>query len=81
LLVFYTNALAYSYSLPKRLTQAIVDCNTDEIAFLEQKNIPFENGAEYNDAHHPYAYDLDIFGPNSLFQSLNRTGTFMGKKG
>lgn len=64
----------------KRLTQAIVDCNTDEIAFLERKNIPFENGAEYNDAHHPYAYDLDVFGPNSLFQSLNRTGTFMGKK-
>lgn len=64
----------------KKLTQAIVDCNADEIAFLERKNIPFENGAEYNDAHHPYAYDLDIFGPNSLFQSLNRTGTFMGKK-
>ena len=64
----------------KKLSQAIVDCNADEIAFLERKSIPFENGAEYNDFQHPYAYDLDIFGPNSLFQSLNRTGTFMGKK-
>lgn len=63
----------------KKISQAIVDCNKDEIAFLERKSNPFENGDEYNDFQHPYAYDLDIFGPNSLFQYLNRTGTFMGK--
>lgn len=64
----------------KNIAQALVAINADEIDFLERKNIPFEDGIEYNDFHHPYAYDLDIFGQQSLFQSLNRTGTFMGKK-
>lgn len=63
----------------KKITEALVAINSDEINFLERKSIPFENGIEYNDFHHPYAYDLDIFGEQSLFQSLNRTGTFMGK--
>jgi hypothetical protein len=28
--------------------------------YLDGKAIPFENGIEFNDFHHPYAYDLDI---------------------
>lgn len=64
----------------KKIAQALVTINADEIDFLARKNIPFEDGIEYNDFHHPYVYDLDIFGQQSLFQSLNRTGTFMGKK-
>ncbi|OAZ05327.1 MutS-related protein [Flavobacterium succinicans] len=67
-------------SYQKNIAQALVTINADEIDFLERKNIPFEDGIEYNDFHHPYAYDLDIFGQQSLFQSLNRTGTFMGKQ-
>lgn len=67
-------------SYQKKIAQALVTINADEIDFLARKNIPFEDGIEYNDFHHPYAYDLDIFGQQSLFQSLNRTGTFMGKK-
>lgn len=67
-------------SYQKKIAQALVTINADEIDFLARKNIPFEDGMEYNDFHHPYAYDLDIFGQQSLFQSLNRTGTFMGKK-
>jgi hypothetical protein len=34
--------------------------NENEISYLEKKAIPFENGQEFNDFHHPYAYDLDI---------------------
>ena len=64
----------------KKIAQALVAINTDEIDFLERKTIPFEDGIGFNDFHHPYAYDLDIFGQQSLFQSLNRTGTYMGKK-
>jgi hypothetical protein len=37
-----------------------------KISYLEKKTIPFENGLEFNDFHHPYAYDLDIFGEHSL---------------
>ena len=64
----------------KQVNQALSDINENEIAYLERKKIPFENGNEFNDFHHPYAYDLDIFGEHSLFQNLNRTATFIGKK-
>ena len=64
----------------KQVNQALFDINENEISYLERNKIPFENGQEFNDFHHPYAYDLDIFGEHSLFQNLNRTATFIGKK-
>lgn len=67
-------------SFQKKIKSALVDINENEITYLERKSIPFENGIEFNDFHHPYAYDLDIFGDHSLFQNLNRTATFIGKK-
>jgi hypothetical protein len=67
-------------SFQKKIKTALVEISENEITYLERKSIPFENGAEFNDFHHPYAYDLDIFGEHSLFQNLNRTATFIGKK-
>ncbi|WP_348822185.1 MutS-related protein [Flavobacterium aestuarii] len=67
-------------SFQKKVKTALVEINENEIAYLERKSIPFKNGIEFNDFHHPYAYDLDIFGEHSLFQNLNRTATFIGKK-
>jgi len=67
-------------SFQKELTKAVLKINEDEIAYLKREKLPFENGIEFNDFHHPYAYDLDIFGEHSLFQNLNRTATFIGKK-
>nr|WP_315153519.1 DNA mismatch repair protein [uncultured Flavobacterium sp.] len=67
-------------SFQKKIKSTLVKINENEITYLERKLIPFENGAEFNDFHHPYAYDLDIFGEHSLFQNLNRTATFIGKK-
>ncbi|TDE00996.1 MutS-related protein [Flavobacterium hiemivividum] len=64
----------------KKLSTALKEINDNEISYLEKKSIPFDNGQEFNDFHHPYAYDLDIFGEHSLFQNLNRTATFIGKK-
>lgn len=64
----------------RKITEALLDINKKEIAYLDSEEIPFENGQEFNDFHHPYAYDLDIFGEHSLFQNLNRTATFIGKK-
>ena len=64
----------------RKLNQTLLNINKDEIDFLERKKIPFENGVEFIDFHHPYAYDLDVFGNNSLFQYLNRTATYIGKK-
>lgn len=67
-------------SFQKELTSAILKINKNEITYLKREKIPFENGIEFNDFHHPYAYDLDIFGDHSLFQNINRTATFIGKK-
>lgn len=67
-------------SFKRELTKAILKINEDEIAYLNREKLSFENGIEFNDFHHPYAYDLDIFGEHSLFQNLNRTATFIGKK-
>ena len=67
-------------SFTKQLTTALLTINKNEILYLKREKIPYENGVEFNDFHHPYAYDLDVFGANSLFQNLNRTATYIGKK-
>ena len=67
-------------SFQKLLAETLLKINQNEIAFLKREKTPFENGAEFIDFHHPYAYDLDIFGEHSLFQNLNRTASFIGKK-
>lgn len=59
--------------------ETLVKILSQEIWYLERKELPFENGSEYNETDHPYTYDLDIFGERSLFQHLNRTGTYVGK--
>jgi hypothetical protein len=64
----------------RKIKEALVKINKEEISYLSKNSIPFENGIEFNDFQHPYAYDLDIFGEHSLFQNLNRTATFIGKK-
>ncbi len=67
-------------SLEKELKEAIISINKNEITFLNREQIPFENGSEFIDFNHTYSYDLDIFGNDSLFQNLNRTFTYIGKK-
>ena len=64
----------------RKLTQNLLKINTTELEYLTENKLPFENGSENIDFKHEYAYDLDIFGADSLFQHLNRTATFMGKK-
>lgn len=63
----------------KHLKNALISINENELAYLKNGKLPFENGLEFTDHTHPYSYDLDIFGKHSLFQNLNRTGTHMGK--
>lgn len=83
-LIFFTGFIILmrihtKVSNQKKLNEALVSINQDEIDYLRREKIPFENGTEFNDFKHPYAYDLDVFGDSSLFQNLNRTATFAGK--
>ena len=63
-----------------KMREALVSINTNEREYLENNKLPFENGEEFIDFQHPYAYDLDVFGNHSLFQNFNRTATYIGKK-
>ena len=63
-----------------KMGEALRSINTNEREYLENNKLPFENGEEFIDFQHPYAYDLDVFGNHSLFQNFNRTATYIGKK-
>ncbi len=67
-------------SFKRRIKKQLIAINNNEIIYLKNEGIPFENGSEYIDFKHLYAYDLDFFGENSLFQNLNRTATYIGSK-
>ncbi|MCD2423654.1 DNA mismatch repair protein MutS [Niabella pedocola] len=60
--------------------KALVKYNADEIAFLETNRSPYANGKAYEDPHHPYSYDLDLFGAGGLYAHLNRCSTSFGRE-
>jgi len=66
-------------SAQRSLSGALVEINDKEKQFLRENKMPFANGSEYLDAKHPYSYDLDIYGDQSVFQYLNRTSLFKGE--
>jgi hypothetical protein len=77
---FVLMRLHTAVSQKKNRAAALVKVNEQEIAYLSGTGIAFENGAEFTNFNHPYSHDLDIFGERSLFQNLNRIGTFKGKQ-
>ena len=55
------------------------DCAALENDYLQGNLQHLDPGDDYRDPHHPYAHDLDLFGPDSLFQHVNRTVTPTGR--
>src|SRR5574344_1582523 len=51
----------------------------NELKYL-QGDFPFDAGNEFVDPHHEYAFDLDIFGADSLYNRICRSVTTGGKK-
>ena len=70
------NRIAYQ----QRHTTFLREINEQEVRRLENKLAHFPTGQRFIDHHHPYTADLDIFGPHSLFQLLNRTTTESGSQ-
>ncbi len=60
--------------------EQLIHINEEEIGALNGNFEPFEDGAIFKDAAHPYTEDLDIFGKHSLFQMINRTTTTLSAK-
>jgi len=60
---------------------ALRDINTNSLKRLKGEwNAFADTGADFLTDSHSYAADLDVFGPNSLFQWSNTAHTFMGRK-
>lgn len=49
-----------------------------ESAYLEGDYSAFDDGKRYADPQHPFAADIDVFGPKSLYQRVCRTVTTGG---
>ena len=64
----------------KNILKSLIKINSDESNYLTGAEIPFKDGSEYINTQHSYSYDLDFFGPRSLFHNLNRTSTYIGGK-
>lgn len=75
LLMKYHNSLF----LQKDYLEKKIEINKQELASLNYDNSSFEDGVEFSNPAHLYSYDLDLFGPHSFFQSINRTCTQVGK--
>lgn len=59
--------------------QHLATINEQEAKSLLGERDTLYDGAVFVDANHPYAYDLDIFGPFSLYQLVNRAQTSIGR--
>jgi hypothetical protein len=78
--------LLYLISLDASNNNEINNCRThikineEELEILEDRYSQRENGNSFAPPLHDYANDLDLFGPASLFQWLNRCYTEQGRK-
>lgn len=54
--------------------------NESEHLFVTESAPYYKDGKEFLDSKHPYSFDIDLFGPHSLFEHLNRTSTVIGSE-
>jgi hypothetical protein len=61
------------------ISNEILTLNSNELEFAKGNKSVFPQGDITGAAGHIYAVDLDIFGKGSLFQAIDRAGTWEGK--
>lgn len=74
-LVKHHNRLFYK----KEYLEKKIEINQQELRGMDYDVSAFDSGEEFIDPAHLYTYDLDVFGDRSLFQTINRTSTGLGK--
>ncbi|GAA0533681.1 MutS family DNA mismatch repair protein [Chitinophaga japonensis] len=82
LLAIFIYALA-KYQREKdrlQLLQTLQEINEKELHLLSANESLFEDGSSFINEQHPFTSDLDVFGPASLYQHMNRTGTLLGRE-
>ncbi|TYP99812.1 MutS-like protein [Tenacibaculum adriaticum] len=75
LLIKYTNI-----KQQQELAKALVNINEDEIKIASGDFQEREEGLQFQDSHHFYSLDIDLFGRGSFFQFMNRTIISEGTK-
>jgi hypothetical protein len=63
-----------------RNLRQMIRINEQEILALQGDWSGFGSGLEFSSPDHPYSHDLDVFGPGSLYQYVNRTNTIFGSE-
>lgn len=61
------------------VTAALVVINQTELKVLQEDYSDLNEGNEFIDSSHFFSFDIDLFGPGSFFQYINRTSTNSGK--
>lgn len=64
----------------KSYAEALARLSRNELNGLDYDFSAFDGAPEKSTADHSFSLDLDLFGDRSLFQSINRTVTYMGKE-
>ncbi len=80
--VVFLTAGWYDFRIKRKITnlEILEKINLQEIAAIGGNYAAFDPGNEFQDEDHPYTHDLDVFGPGSLFQYVNRTSTIYGRR-
>ncbi len=81
LLLFY-RFVSWHQGIKKKEThnRRLHEINLNELRALDYDFSPFADGEAFINADHPYAIDLDIFGPHSIYQACNRTVSTLGAR-
>ncbi|WP_341901533.1 DNA mismatch repair protein [Fluviicola taffensis] len=79
---FFAFLVSYHFKVKRKLQVASTYhwLNESEHLFVTESKPYYEDGKEFLDTRHPYSFDIDLFGPHSLFQHLNRTSTVIGSE-
>lgn len=62
----------------KKFNSNMLDVNRGEIRSINEDYSSFGDGSQYADSSHDFSHDIDMFGKDSVFQSINRCCTEKG---
>jgi DNA mismatch repair ATPase MutS len=68
------------YEAKKKYYLGLQQVNENEIASITTRDNLYDNGSRFASEKHFYTADLDIFGPSTLFQLVNRAATTPGNE-
>jgi len=63
-----------------KFTEQLIRVQAEETRAIGFDFSAFPEGSEFNDYHHAYAWDLDLFGKHSIYRMLVRAGTDRGHR-